>query len=169
MKTTSLFFSFLFILIVFQSKSCLGQTDNNEDTEIIANSDNEKYKKHIFYVDRISYEIGNENGQEFSTKYVLLGKGTCNIPNESPAERVNLCFTTNDKSLKPYYDPKSKVIYIFYPEEQFEKIQNLLLNSEKIWAQFFYHGKNNSRAYGDVHGRLNHQLENTEDYNIRHI
>jgi len=158
-----IFFRLLLVLtILFPASICKGQTDD-ELALIIAHDTTDRYDKHIFYTDNITYESGNTNGTTFHTSYILHGKGTSTIQGEEPAERVILYFVSNVFSKKPYYNPKNKTILIFYPNDQFDYIQTLLLNSEKIWAQFFYYGDNNEISYGDIHGKLHHKLEKTPD------
>lgn len=157
MKNLKLIKQSLLLAVLLSFTFCNAQVDV-ELVPTIVHDTTSRYAKHIFHVDKITYETGNTDGTIFHTNYVLYGSGTSKIEGEQPAEKVYLYFTSESCSKKAKYNSEEKSIRIYYSLTQLEHIQNLLLNSNKIWVQFFYQTENKGMPYGDVHGILNNKL-----------
>ena len=112
-------------------------------------TDYEKYKKHIFYVDSFGYEVQVHNNNP-TVSLKLFGRSTSSIPGEDPADMVQAVFYPDDYKLKkPKYDKTRNVIVIEYPMSALGGVMTALCNSPAAYAQFFYYGKN---CYADIHG-----------------
>ena len=122
----------------------------------MSREDYEKYKKHLFHVDGCNYEVQKHNGTE-SIVLKLTGRGTCDIPEQKPADYVLLSFYKDERGDKPpkYIEYQQAVfLYIPFPMASLENIHNMITTSKKTWVQLFYCGASNKQCYADIHGVL---------------